>query len=148
MTNNSNLNNNNEIIELNNLDIDIEKDIGFILWENKFVDYIKNNINEYLKYYNEMQNNPLNKFISVDQNYYNIIRNNFIKNIVFITNLSIYSSNLRIKMKEIFADTILNIQNIIKYPDKKDKNNKEDKYFSYINRNISTLSKIINKNLI
>ena len=146
MTNNSNLNNNNEIIELNNLDIDIEKDIGFILWENKFVDYIKNNINEYLKYYNEMQNNPLNKFISVDQNYYNIIRNNFIKNIVFITNLSIYSSNLRIKMKEIFADTILNIQNIIKYPDKKDKNNKEDKYFSYINRNISTLSKIININ--
>ena len=141
---NSNINNNNELDELNNFDVDIEKDIGFILWENKFVDYLKMNINEFLKYYSEIQNNPLNKFMSVDQNYYNIIRNNFIKNIVFITNLSIYCSNLRIKIKEIFGDNILNIQNIIKYSNKKDKNNKEEKYISFINRNISTLSNIIN----
>ena len=141
---NMNIFNNNEEVEINNnLDINIEKDIGFILWENKFIDYIKNNINDYLKYYGEIKNNPLNNFVPIDQNYYDIIRNNFLKNIIFISDLSIYCSNLRIKIKEIFKDNIINIQNIFKNNEKKAINKKEDKYISLINKNISILSKFL-----
>ena len=141
---NMNIINNNEQVEINNnLDTNLEKDIGFILWENKFIDYIKSNINDYLKYYNEIKNNPLNNFVPIDQNYYDIIRNTFLKNIILITNLSIYCSNLRIKIKEIFMDNIINIQNIFKNNEKKDKNKKEDKYISFINKNISLLSKLL-----
>ena len=141
---NMNIINNNEQVEINNnLDINLEKDIGFILLENKFIDYIKSNINDYLKYYNEIKNNPLNNFVPIDQNYYDIIRNTFLKNIILITNLSIYCSNLRIKIKEIFMDNIINIQNIFKNNEKKDKNKKEDKYISFINKNISLLSKLL-----
>ena len=141
---NMNIINNNEQVEINNnLDINLEKDIGFILWENKFIDYIKSNINDYLKYYNEIKNNPLNNFVPIEQNYYDIIRNTFLKNIILITNLSIYCSNLRIKIKEIFMDNIINIQNIFKNNEKKDKNKKEDKYISFINKNISLLSKLL-----
>ena len=141
---NMNIINTNEQVEINNnIELNIEKDIGFILWENKFIDYIKNNINDYLKYYNEIKNNPLNNFVPIDQNYYDIIRNTFIKNIILITNLSIYCSNLRIKIKEIFKDNIIYIQNIFKNNEKKDKNKKEDKYISFINKNISLLSKLL-----
>lgn len=142
---NYNSNNMNEQIDTNNnCSFNIEKDIGLILWENKFVDYIKCNIKDYLNYYTEIKNNPLNKFVSVDQNYYDTIKNNFLKCIVLITNLSIYCSNLRIKIKEVFIDNIISIQNIFK---NYEKNNKEDKWISYTNRNISHLSKIININM-
>ena len=143
MSTNYNINNNNnEQIDINNnLVIYIEKDIGFILWENKFVEYLKNSIKEYLNYYNEIKNNPLNKFVPVEQNYYDIIRNNFLKCIVLITNLSIYSYNIRLKIKDIFIDNIISIQNVLKTYDK---NNREDKWISYVNKNITHLSKIIN----
>ena len=137
--------NNKEQKEMNqNLDINIEKDIGFILWENKFINYLKKNINDFLKYYSEIKNNPLNKFVSIEQNYYDTIQNNFLKSIVLITNLAIYCSNLRIKIKDTFLETIKDIQNNIKnINNKKDKNQKEDKYISFINKNISLLSKLL-----
>ena len=133
---------NNEKNEYNNLSLNIEKDIGFILWDNKFVDCLKCNINDYLKYYSEMKSNPLNKFVQIDQNYYNNLKSNFIKTIVFITNLSIYCNNLKIKIKDIFSDSIINMQNIFLNNEKKDKNNK-DKYIPFINKNISLLSKLL-----
>ena len=139
---NNNIVNNEQIdININNFIINIEKDIGFILWENKFVEYLKNSIKDYLNYFSEIQNNPLNKFVPLDQNYYNIIRNNFLKCIVLITNLSIYCNNLRLKIKDIFIDNIISIQNLLKTYDK---NNKEDKWISHINKNITHLLKIIN----
>ena len=134
--------NNTELNDINNLDIDIEKDIGYILLENKFIIYIKNNFNDYLKYYNEIKNNPLNKFVSVDQNYYDIINNIFIKSIVFITNLCIYCTNLRSKIKESFMENIINIQKSFKNLEK-NKNKKEDKITSFINKNITLLLKLL-----
>ena len=128
---------------INDLDINIEKDIGFILLENKFIAYIKNNLNDYLKYYNEIKNNPLNKFVSIDQKYYDTNNNNFIKCIVLITNLCIYCANLRMKIKDSFMENIMNIQNSFKNIDKKDNDKKEDKYISFISKNISTLLKLI-----
>ena len=141
---NNNINNNSDQIDCNNNNFSIEKDIGFILWENKFVEYIKNSFKDYFNYYNEIKNNPLNKFVQVDQNYYDNIRKNFTKSIIFISNLSICCSNLRIKVKDIFLDDIINIQNIFKNNDKKEKNNKDDKWISFINKNISLLLNIIN----
>ena len=99
-------------------------------------------IKDYLNYYNEIKN-PLNKFVSVDQNYYDIVRNNFIKTIILITKLSIYCTNLRLKIKEIFLDNILIIKNLFQNNDK-NKNNKEDKFISFANKNISILIEIIN----
>ena len=128
---------------INDLDINIEKDIGFILLENKFIAYIKNNFNDYLKYYSEIKNNPLNKFVSIDQKYYDSNNNNFIKCIVLITNLCIYCANLRMKIKDSFMENIMNIQNSFKNIDKKDNGKKEDKYISFISKNISTLLKLI-----
>jgi hypothetical protein len=128
---------------INDLDINIEKDIGFILLENKFIAYIKNNLNDYLKYYNEIKNNPLNKFVSIDQKYYDTNNNNFIKCIVLITNLCIYCANLRMKIKDSFMENIMNIQNSFKNIDKKVNGKKEDKYISFISKNISTLLKLI-----
>ena len=141
---NNNINNNSDQIDCNNNNFSIEKDIGFILWENKFVEYIKNSFKDYFNYYNEIKNNPLNKFVQVDQNYYDNIKKNFTKSIIFISNLSICCSNLRIKVKDIFLDDIINIQNIFKNNDKKEKNNKDDKWISFINKNISLLLNIIN----
>ena len=128
---------------INNSDIDIEKDIGFILLENKFITYIKNSFSDYLKYCNEIKNNPLNKFVSVDQNYYDIINNNFIKSIVLITNLCIYCSNLRKIIKDNFMENLIVFQNSFKNFEKKDKGKKEDKYISFLNKNISLLLKLL-----
>ena len=105
------------------------------------MEYLKNSIKEYLNYNNEIKNNPLNKFVPVEQNYYDIIRNNFLKCIVLITNLSIYCNNIRLKIKDILFDNIISIQNVLKTYDK---DNREDKWISYVNKNITHLSKIIN----
>ena len=140
MSRNTNNTNDNQIEIINNNSL--EKDFGFILWENKFANYLNMNIKDYLNYYNEIKN-PLNKFVSVDQNYYDLIKSNFIKTIVLITNLSIYCTNLRLKIKEIFLENILIIKNLFQN-NEKNKNNKEDKYISFANKNISLLIEMIN----
>lgn len=140
MNPNTNNTNDNQIEIINNNSL--EKDIGFIFWENKFVNYLNMNIKDYLDYYNEIKN-PLNKFVSVDQNYYDMIKNNFIKTIVLITNLSIYCTNLRLKIKEIFLDNIIIIKNIFQNNDK-NKDKKEDKFISFANKNVLLLFEMIN----
>ena len=140
MSPNTNNTNDNQIEIINNNSL--EKDIGFILWENKFANYLNMNIKDYLNYYNEIKN-PLNKFVSVDQNYYDLIKNNFIKTIVLITNLSIYCTNLRLKIKEIFFDNILIIKNLFQNNDK-NKDKKEDKFISFANKNVLLLIEMIN----
>ena len=100
------------------------------MFENKkFKNYLKNNIEEFNSLFEERR-------ISLnDEN--EIIKNNFVKTIILITNISIYCPSLINKIKDDFMESINNIKNIMNVK-------KEDKIIKLINKNISILSKIIN----
>ena len=99
------------------------------MFENKkFKNYLKNNIEEFNSLFEERR-------ISLnDEN--EIIKNNFVKTIILITNISIYCPSLINKIKDDFMESINNIKNIMNVK-------KEDKIIKLINKNISILSKII-----
>ena len=106
--------------------------IEFFLEQKKFENYLKNNIKEFYELYEEKQ-------ILINDNY-NGVKNNFVKSIIFITNICILCPNLTNKIEDIFMDNINNIKNILE----NNKNiNKEDKFINLAKKNISLLSKII-----
>ena len=115
---------------INSNENNLEKDLERVLFENKkFKNYLKNNIEEFNSLFEERR-------ISLnDEN--EIIKNNFVKTIILITNISIYCPSLINKIKDDFMESINNIKNIMNVK-------KEDKIIKLINKNISILSKIIN----
>ena len=115
---------------INSNENNLEKDLEGVLFENKkFKNYLKNNIEEFNSLFEERR-------ISLnDEN--EIIKNNFVKTIILITNISIYCPSLINKIKDDFMESINNIKNIMNVK-------KEDKIIKLINKNISILSKIIN----
>ena len=115
---------------INSNENNLEKDLESVLFENKkFKNYLKNNIEEFNSLFEERR-------ISLnDEN--EIIKNNFVKTIILITNISIYCPSLINKIKDDFMESINNIKNIMNVK-------KEDKIIKLINKNISILSKIIN----
>ena len=117
------------ILKTNNND-NYEKDLENILNGIKFKNYLKKNIQEFSEICEERQ-------FSLNDNYDNI-KNNFVKTIIFITNVSIHCNNLRNKIRDEFMENINDIKNILK-----NKNNKEDIIINLIKRNISILTKII-----
>ena len=114
---------------INSNENNLEKDLERVLFENKkFKNYLKNNIEEFNSLFEERR-------ISLnDEN--EIIKNNFVKTIILITNISIYCPSLINKIKDDFMESINNIKNIMNVK-------KEDKIIKLINKNISILSKII-----
>ena len=114
---------------INSNENNLEKDLEGVLFENKkFKNYLKNNIEEFNSLFEERR-------ISLnDEN--EIIKNNFVKTIILITNISIYCPSLINKIKDDFMESINNIKNIMNVK-------KEDKIIKLINKNISILSKII-----
>ena len=114
---------------INSNENNLEKDLESVLFENKkFKNYLKNNIEEFNSLFEERR-------ISLnDEN--EIIKNNFVKTIILITNISIYCPSLINKIKDDFMESINNIKNIMNVK-------KEDKIIKLINKNISILSKII-----
>ena len=118
------------IFIINSNENNLEKDLESVLFENKkFKNYLKNNIEEFNSLFEERR-------ISLnDEN--EIIKNNFVKTIILITNISIYCPSLINKIKDDFMESINNIKNIMNVK-------KEDKIIKLINKNISILSKIIN----
>ena len=114
---------------INSNENNLEKDLESVLFENKkFKNYLKNNIEEFNSLFEERR-------ISLnDEN--EIIKNNFVKTIILITNISIYCPSLINKIKDDFMESINNIKNIMNVK-------KEDKIIKLVNKNISILSKII-----
>ena len=111
----------------------------FFSIEKKLENYLKKYIREFLVYFEENKF-PMN---NIDDNFENI-KNNFLKSIILITNLSIHCPNLRNKIKEIFADNINDVQNIMRNTFNKKNEYLENKFVKFINRNVSILSRIIN----
>ena len=107
----------------------------FFFFEKKFENYLKHNIKEFTE---------KKLSIEIENENNDNIKNNFLKSIILITNLSICCPNLRNKIRDSFIDDINNIQNILRLKTNKSNNNEENKYFYLINRNISILSRIIN----
>ena len=107
----------------------------FFFFEKKFENYLKHNIKEFTE---------KKLSIEIENENNDNIKNNFLKSIILITNLSICCPNLRNKIRNSFMDDINNIQNILRLKTNKSNNNEENKYFYLINRNISILSRIIN----
>ena len=111
----------------------------FFSIEKKLENYLKKNIREFIVFFEENKF-PMN---NIDDNFENI-KNNFLKSIILITNLSIHCPNLRNKIKEIFADNINDVKNIMRNTFNKKNEYLENKFVNFINRNVSFLSRIIN----
>jgi hypothetical protein len=111
----------------------------FFSIEKKLENYLKKNIREFIVFFEENKF-PMN---NIDDNFENM-KNNFLKSIILITNLSIHCPNLRNKIKEIFTDNINDVQNIMRNTFNKKNEYLENKFVNFINRNISILSRIIN----
>ena len=114
-------------------------DFQFFSIEKKLENYLKRNIKGFINFFEENKF-PMN---DIDDNFENI-KNNFLKSIILITNLSIHCPNLRNKIKEMFSDNISDIQNLMRKTFNKRNEYLENKFVNYINRNVSILSRIIN----
>ena len=115
------------------------KNFQYFSIEKKLENYLKKNIREFVVFFEENKF-PMN---NIDDNFENM-KNNFLKSIILITNLSIHCPNLRNKIKEIFGDNINDVQNIMRNTFNKKNEYLENKFVNFINRNVSILSRIIN----
>jgi len=115
------------------------KNFQYFSIEKKLENYLKKNIKEFIVFFEENKF-PIN---NIDDDFENI-KNNFLKSIILITNLSIHCPNLRNKIKEIFTDNINDVQNIMRNTFNKKNEFLENKFVNFINRNVSILSRIIN----
>ena len=113
-------------------------DFQFFSIEKNFENYLKKNFNEFLNFFEE------SKFPFNDTDNFENIKNNALKSVILITNLSIHCPNVRNKIKDSFMNNISEIQNIMKKKFNKRNEHFEKKFSDLINKNISILSRIIN----